>query len=90
MAKFQGPAHISSIHLSSGVAAVEGGVVSITEPTAGDVANLRANGFELVAEGAYFALPAAAPEAEPASPKPTAAPAPEAPIPPASDEPASA
>lgn len=69
MAKFSGPAHVSSIVLSSGPLAVVDGVAEVHEPTQGDIAGLAANGFSLVAEGAYFATPeveAPAPEADPA------------------------
>ena len=66
MPKFQGPTHITSITLASGPLAIVDGIAEIHEPTAGDVAGLMANGFALIAEGAYFATPAPEPEDEPA------------------------
>jgi hypothetical protein len=83
MAKFTGPEHITSINLSIGPVAVENGVAEIVgELTQGDVAGLIANGFKLVPEGVYFAMPAPEPEPEPVPDQPSPAaiePAPETP-----------
>jgi hypothetical protein len=65
MPKFTAPAHVTSISLSSGPVEVIDGVAEIHLLTPGDVTSLRANGFELIAEGAYFAVPAPEPDPEP-------------------------
>ena len=65
MPKFKAPDHITRITLSSGEVDAVDGVLEIHEPNVGDVAQLNANGFTLIVEGAYFALPAPEPEPEP-------------------------
>ena len=66
MAKFKGPDHVTSITISTGPVTVESGIAEIVgELTQGDVAGLKANGFDLVTEGVYFAVPALDPEPEP-------------------------
>lgn len=76
MPKFKAPANVSDIALSIGPVPVEDGSLEIHNPNLGDLAALRANGFELIATGAYFAPVAPEPAPEPDE-------APEAPPPPA-------
>jgi hypothetical protein len=65
MAKFKGPGHITEITLPSGVYPVVDGEVVVHLLNVGDVTGLKANGFVLVPEGSYFAVPAPDPEPEP-------------------------